>query len=139
MQVYHVWLVHMLQPAAYQRDCAEAFGRCVPHENRPPAWGVAAMQHLDELAAAVTGGRGFPAEEGAPGPGGGLPACEHVRGWMGVRRAERPSRTSLFGEAVGAASPPLAPSLDPPPLLASLPAAFTEVLMSQKCFRFHFF
>ena len=34
--VYHVWLVHMLQPLAFQRDCAAAFGRCIPHTNRVP-------------------------------------------------------------------------------------------------------
>lgn len=35
-EVYYVWLTHMLQPSAYQRDCLSAFGRVVPHENHAP-------------------------------------------------------------------------------------------------------
>ena len=35
-EVYYLWLVHMLQPAAYREDCLLAFGRILPHVNHSP-------------------------------------------------------------------------------------------------------
>jgi hypothetical protein len=37
-EVYHVWLVHMLQPKAYREDCLAAFGRILPHTNHTPTF-----------------------------------------------------------------------------------------------------
>jgi hypothetical protein len=37
-EVYHVWVVHMLQPLAYQKDCLANFNRIIPHTNHLPNW-----------------------------------------------------------------------------------------------------
>ena len=55
--VYHLWLVHMLQPSAYRLDCeATRFGAVVPHEYPvapPPLDGCVAFQAW-EAARATT-------------------------------------------------------------------------------------
>ena len=37
-EVYYVWLVHMLQPLAYKKDCSSLFNRAIPHTNHNPDW-----------------------------------------------------------------------------------------------------
>eukprot|EP00931_Biecheleriopsis_adriatica_P040313 TRINITY_DN2309_c0_g1_i1.p1 TRINITY_DN2309_c0_g1~~TRINITY_DN2309_c0_g1_i1.p1 ORF type:complete len:417 (-),score=74.39 TRINITY_DN2309_c0_g1_i1:37-1287(-) len=32
LRVWHCWLIHMLQPAAYRQDCLESFGLVLPHD-----------------------------------------------------------------------------------------------------------
>ena len=45
-EIYYVWLVHMLQPAAYVSDCMENFGALIPHHNHTPDY---QMNELDAL------------------------------------------------------------------------------------------
>ena len=46
-EVYYIWLVHMLQPLAYQRDCLELFNRTIPHTNHKPDWAYLFKQDKD--------------------------------------------------------------------------------------------
>lgn len=45
-EIYYVWIVHMLQPAAYKMDCLEKFSFIMPHHNHKPSFYSAELEKL---------------------------------------------------------------------------------------------
>jgi len=94
--VYHLWMVHMLQPAAYRLDCeTTCFDDVVPHEYPaapPPPDGCAAFQAWESARAAAA------AEDDDAGAAAPPPPFANVDWWLGLDGL-REIHTSVLEEA----------------------------------------